>query len=315
MNLNENKENLVELLQKLAGEEYEVSLQVVVSATKKEDCIVVTNKALDADVAFAMEKYCCTGHTLEDIAKNIFEDAEVGFSNMKKTITAVATSMGDWNIAKQCLSAHVCSVHNNEDFLNGIAWYQYLDLAVYFQTQVECSVGTVNAVITTDMLRIWGVQIEELKKAADENYPEETVEVMIVNQVTNAAHIPFKELKRRWSEVKDKDLTLDSFYGLSYAGAYCGGNLIARPDILGQIAEGLGSDLMIIPDSIEDIIVHTCTNNRMAYDIQSEQIKSMNECFFGKDGFMILSNHPYIYSRKEKKVLEEKELDSYFGNN
>lgn len=165
----------------------------------------------------------------------------------------------------------------------------------------------------TDKLReMWKVSVEELKSEADKNHTEDNIRVMKMGLFMPTFCGFSEEKENNFSEV-DENLYALAYHDEEHGLLSYGGNLIARPDILTQIAGGIGKDLLILPSSRDDIIVTAMELTRDFFDSQCESVRRVNEDVLIADGDsqMILSDHPYIFSLENGRVLEEDEVSTY----
>lgn len=309
-------EELVSILNEKLGDEYEVSITETEKPGRKMTGILITDKKVGVGVTIDAETLP-EEQSLDDVGNNIVSFAKDVYGYHVKYSDMIALTAGQWENAKRYLSACVCPYEANQCFLQDKAWYKYLDLAVYFCLSIPVEEDICRLVITEKIKDAWGITVEELKRVSEENFPEERIQVFKFG-LSAPESTDFRTEKERGFSLEEDSLYSLSYFDEQYEMCDYGGSIIARADILNQIAEGLGKDFLIIPYSRDNIVISANEKiDRRLFEIHSAEIKEDNEKNFLCHGeqHMILSDHAYIYSRKEKRVLEESDLDSYFNNN
>ena len=219
------------------------------------------------------------------------------------------------NLVKECLSVlSQCTIkvqfpENKDDFLRIIMpvlvkydWHlemlqkvphrKFLDLAITYRGVLSVSSKEIkDFLVTQSSADRFGVSEDELYSAAIENLKNWGYERRILNDLLNE----FLGGDEEVPEMPVSMFILTNKYKM--LGSYC----LLQNDILLSLAEELKSDLILIPSSVHEILVVPYEGdgiaefNRMVCDINATELEERDR----------LSDHVYIYSRKEKRVMKE----------
>lgn len=318
--MKEQMEKLVEILKNMAEEEYELSIVSPDRPDNKELGIRVAQGS--AAVTFLLEPLLATGIKEEELAAYILINAKREIADGIKVSNNISELVKVWDTAKNYLIACTCKKEDTE-FLKDKVWYPYLDLAIYFRLFFSERDVNFSIIVTEEIARIWGITVEDLKLATVENWPAEMICAYSFNlkayketdtieeYVKSVNSCSFCELMKHGFPNGD-----ESMVSLTYKGCMYGGSILTREDIFAKIADSTECDLLIIPSSIEEICVLAYSYiGQDTYKFHCEQVEAVNAMYFsGVKSDMSLSDHAYIFSRKEGKVLDEAELTAYFNN-
>ena len=158
-----------------------------------------------------------------------------------------------------------------------------LEITVKIRFEFENNVGTI--AITEEMLKLWGKTKEEVFEQARAN-----ADSYLVEPLFNA--IP-EELKPRFEPLID-----NNFYLMTNTVRSYGASILLQPKIFDNLAHELGSDLIIIPSSIHEVI---CIRADIAdEEVINQMIKEVNTNDLLPQE--VLSDHLYKYSRFTKTI-------------
>ena len=316
----ENKlKELVELLQNKLGEKFEVGIVEAEKPDGHHRGISIKSNELDSSLNYYVEERIRAHEPLEEIASKIALNAPAEFREIEQQIgiDVLSETIKDWHAVKKNVIACVCQKKGHESFLKDKVWYAYLDLAVYFRIIMQKGDFRMEYVVTPETMKLWNVSLEEMKQAAIANRPESEIKVLVAELAEDSILpipriISFIEMKKQGFPKTGLE---DGMMRLSYREYEYSGELITRPDILKQIAEDTGMDLLILPSSRDDIIVFAQEEITQAtYDHYSDMVVDVNRTHFeGYEEEKILSDHAYIFSRAKGGVLEDSELYTYFN--
>ena len=171
----------------------------------------------------------------------------------------------------------------NQEFLGTIPYISYLDLAVIFYIcESDESDSYYYCLIQSVMLKAWGVTVEELFEKAKKNTP----------CLFPAKSYQFSDLGLPQSDVPMSILTNKSqIYGAV---------VILYDGILKKIAEKTGTNLIILPSSVHEVLVLP-DSAEMDFENLKEIIQQINSQVLEEQE--ILSDHPYRFI-KETGILE-----------
>ncbi len=175
----------------------------------------------------------------------------------------------------------------NEGMLTHIPHLKYLDFAVVFMLALDNNFyGNATITIHEQLMKKWNVTVTDLLTAAAQNAPR-----LFPHQLTD-----LNELAASIYDLSEYDDLID-MYVLSNLPRINGAAVILYDGLLQEIADRLGSNLLLIPSSIHEFVILP-QDSRVDLDTLTELINSVNEISVSDEE--VLSNHPYLYDRSLK---------------
>ena len=184
----------------------------------------------------------------------------------------------------------------NKEFLEGVPYVPYLDLAIVFYVRVENPLMGTGSVLVKDGMRDeWGIDDDELLKVALTNVKDNNpIEFTHIYTVLSSM-IP----EGKGEEVKgifdDRNVPM---YVASNSEKIWGAVAILFDNELGNFADKLGEDLIILPCSIHEIIVLPAKDADI--DSLKQIVVEINNTQLGRD--IILSDSVYYFNRENRRV-------------
>lgn len=181
----------------------------------------------------------------------------------------------------------------NSSYLEGVPHLDYLDLAIIFQIYMgEDKNGFSSITVTDNLLEQWNTDLENLQALSMRNTPR---------------LLPYK-LKNLEALLEENNLDMPcpmlegadmSMYILTNSAKVNGAVTILYDNLLQDIAEELGQDLILLPSSIHEfIIVVDPTGVNLSY--YNNMVRQVNETEVAD--YEILSDHAYYYSLSKKEL-------------
>lgn len=179
----------------------------------------------------------------------------------------------------------------NLEMLQKVPHRNFLDLAIIYRGILSVNSKEIkDFLVTKSLVNKFGVSEEELYSAAIENLKDwkcewKTLESMLSGLTGGRVEIP---------EMPVLMFVLTNKYRM--LGSHC----LLQNDVLADIAAELKNDLVLLPSSIHEILIVPYEGDgmdefdRMVCDVNATELEEQNR----------LSDHVYIYSRKEKRVME-----------
>ena len=199
----------------------------------------------------------------------------------------------DWENVKRNVVCRVINCELNKEKLEGIPYFQFLDLAVTFSVLVEtgglpCS-GSFT--IHNSHIMMWGVTADELYTVALENTRRlEKPEIIRLGDAL---------MEIVGKEVVSGEGYMPDMYIFTNKKKLHGASCLLFTDMLQELADKIGSDLFIIPSSIHEAIIVPRTEevdsselDGMVNIVNAEQVQPEE----------ILSDHVYKFTRETGKV-------------
>lgn len=226
----------------------------------------------------------------------------------------------DYEKVRKKLVLRLIHLEKNEELLKKVPYIRFQDLAIVCNCMVmteEIGVGTI--VIYKEHLKIWNVREETLFQDAFENGPRmEPYSILKMSEIMKK--IMKDSIQEKIEEICeeyacDKEALLSStldhmiqeieehhipMYVLTNEKRCYGAVCLVYPDMLEIIADKLQDDYYIIPSSIHEIIIVAKTECIDSFCI-NEMINEVNRTEVDDEEW--LSNHTYLYQRKNKKLI------------
>lgn len=250
---------------------------------------------------FYIDEMICHGKDADQISNELLslyksQIKEVRHSDMNK----IATLCQDWDYVKNNLQ--LCIQRQSDEF---ILKRKFLDLEMYIRIIFTSGEETIaSAKIKPQMLQYFGVSEDDLFKLAYEQTKKhiEVINIKDILQETmdnrrNTNSFPFYIPPDALNEADDKMFVMRT--GLNY-----GASALCFLDSLNDFARKHNSDLIIIPASINEIILLMHEDIRLISKYEEICINWMikdvnvNECHPCE----VLMDHPYFYDRKTKQI-------------
>lgn len=291
--------NLVKEVQRLAGEDFNITLQHM----KKNNG--VTLNAL------------CIRREEETVAPLIYMDDFYGRYQQGSPISQLAQTLvdqyrettpnthismkefRDFDTARKRIYCRIVNYELNDDRLLDIPHKRFLDLAITYYYQVEDSIlRDATITITNTHFSLWNISMEVLHETAWNN----TVEQLPSN--LQSMEEALKEMlgeeeQEELTELSDSQSSPVPMYLLSNANRCLGAICMMYPGTLKKAAEYLHSNLFILPSSIHECILVPESRSfpkeeleNMVISINATQLEPQE----------LLSNHVYYYDLDEDSI-------------
>ena len=279
-------ENLLRKVKDKVGDH--VSAEVIsvqkANGTKKE-AISFKDKEKDPQPILYTEQIYqqfCQGWTLEacaGYAAEIYRRAQE---------SEVARNLWEWKFIKDKIELCILKEDWNRDFLQGVPYKKYLDLAIYCRVVLEREERQVaSATVNASMLQAWHVTEEILWETAFSNFRGKkfrinTMETLFPQITGNGGG----SLPAECFVITDKDYV----YGAA---------AILRTDLLEGLSDLLGCSFYILPSSLHEIILLADQEEKDTETLR-EMVREINRKLVGKEEW--LSDQIYYYRYKSGKV-------------
>ena len=238
------------------------------------------------------QEYYKKGVSVDEIADLVFAQYEE--ARLSEPIDV--SFFSDFENLKDRIIFRVVNRERNENLLERIPHIDYLDLAVTFLCLLsmgEASDSTI--LIYNSHLELWGVDTDTLFSLAKKNTPRLFAwELASMHDILSEMAMPQEDLIP-----SPEDLAFP-MYVLTNRIRLHGASCILYEDLLSSLSGKLKDDFYIIPSSIHEVLLvpHTAVGERKDLDtlvceVNATQVPEEE----------ILSDHAYLYSRKENAIL------------
>lgn len=287
-----NYDNFVEFmkadLKQLLGEEYQIeATQITKNNGVKLDALTIRTAGDPVSPVIYMEplyKEYTNGSPIERLAQMVVAriKSECKFAGV------LAEQIMSSEAAHSRIAFRLVSKKENEKLLEEIPWKSWNDLAIIFYLDLGTNEGRqITTIIHNQQAEAWNLSPDELFELAKVNTPK-----LCPSIIGQLEHVLFG-----WDE--DDQITpcesiVPTFFILSNECGINGATCILYKDIVKDFANKLGSDLLILPSSIHEVLL-------LKYDteLELELFKNMVQHVNAEDVPKedILSDNVYLYRR------------------
>lgn len=267
---------------------FEVNSVEVKEFTKNNDQhlhgLLITKKGSNIAPNIYLEYYYDMYKNGEEMETIIDEIARVRIDHDTPDIST--DNLTDLDKVKDKITVRIFKADLNKEYLVNKPYKMVEDLAVTYAVNLGSDpTGQMTMPITYDLLKHYEISEEELDQIAMENLAKTEFDFKSMYDV-------LKEMVPEGFPLPSAD---ESMYVLTNKTKINGAAAILDKGTMNKIAEQLGCDFVIIPSSIHEVIILKVENN-MSVDDLKQMIGEVNNTEL--DPKEVLSDHPYIYSRK-----------------
>lgn len=297
MNYQEFQSNIRHALMLKLGDTVTVSLQEI---TKNNNTrlsgITIAEKGINISPTIYLNSYYeqyLAGKSLEDVYADILNV----YQENRPTHNIDVSFFTDYASVKNKIIFKLINCSQNQELLESVPHYHYLDLAIVFCCLVDATEhGTATILIRNQHLSYWGISSNELYALACENTPR-----LLPSELRSMTSV-LKELLCQIDTATLEDEELSSnypMYVLTNSHKLHGSTCILYQNLLHDFADKLQADLYVLPSSIHEVLLIPAVDNTSCGDL-SAMVREVNSTQLSADE--ILSDHVYFYSRAEKKL-------------
>lgn len=267
---------------------FEVNTVEIKEITKNNDQhlhgLLITKKGSNIAPNIYLESYYDMYKNGEEMETIIDEIARVRIDHDTPDINT--DDLTDLDKVKDKITVRIFKADLNGEYLVNKPCKMVEDLAVTYAVNLSSDpTGQMTMPITYDLLKHYEISEEELDKIAMDNLAKTEFDFKSMYDI-------LKEMVPEGFPMPPVD---DSMYVLTNKTKVNGAAAILDKGIMDKIAEQLGCDFVIIPSSIHEVIILKVENTTNVDDLK-EMIGDVNNTEL--DPKEVLSDHPYIYSRK-----------------
>lgn len=226
-----------------------------------------------------------TDEALEAVLRKLEEIFQIG---PKPDLLQMTERLTDSDWVKERVIFKLIGQKGNEALLREVPHVLYLDLAIVFEVYVAEKEGDAyTALIKNQSLAAWGIQQGELYELAKKNTP-------VLQPKVFSGLLPFIIGQTSGDTLPD-----DFLYILTNRSGIHGAAALLYDGVLGEIAEELEADLIVIPSSIHEVLITRCLPGMEPGNL-GELVRDINVSQVEREDW--LSDHVYVYIRKEGQL-------------
>ena len=238
------------------------------------------------------EEYCEDGD-YEDQMRKVAIMMRNGVKTGKRLLPET-----DYRKAKDKIVFQLVNTENNKDMLKGVPHRRFLDLSVVYRWGIDfSSSGVASVLITNDVAELMGLSEEELFTCAREN----TIRLLPPM---------FKDIRELIGEFMSDDEKMPDMplgqrmYVITNRYNFAGANAMLYEEVLYDISKELGSDLLILPASVNELILLTASEEK-DLEVLSNIVAEINTSEV--DSSDRLSDSVYYYSVSTRRIYTTSE--------
>lgn len=225
------------------------------------------------------------GVSLEDICEDIVKT----YRNNLPCGNFDTSVFTDLSKAKSRIVMRLVSYEKNEELLKNIPFFRFLDLAVVFYCLLFADEKQqANILIYNHHLDYWDVDAHTLYTYALENTPK-----LLPYHLDDISAVMPKPAICSCDESASAESPM---YVLTNIYRTNGATVILYDQLLRQLADSFGSDLIILPSSIHEVLLVPADSNVNLAPFHSI-VREVNETQLADDE--VLSEHAYFFSRSK----------------
>ncbi len=295
---------VVSCLQQEFGEGYEISVRKIPKnngVTLDGLCIHRPDFAMSPTIY--MNSYYIhyqNGMTMEAIIMDILDL----YYNTSLPENITQANLADFDYLKPRIMFKLIHAASNKELLSKIPHIPYLDLAIIFYIHLDRSdSGQMTALICHEHLVRWNIKQKDLWHFALMNTPYYFPgEIRSMNELME--EIARKNLGAEYDEetlasILEDEEQISPLYVLSNQFGLNGAGCMLYRNILKDFAELIGTDLIILPSSIHEVLI-TPNHPGVSYEELSNMVTAINRTEVPPEDQ--LSNQVYLYTRADDRI-------------
>ena len=285
-------ERIVYLLQERMGADYNVK---VTNVTKNNDIqltgvIMMKDSDRISPTIYLEEPYrqYCSGMDMCEVADRIVELHRERLQNVNINIDFFR----EFGLVRDRIFHKLINYEKNRKLLQDVPHIRWCDLAVVFYYAVdERILGRASILIHNNHLAMWEQTADSLFRIAQRNMKQRMPELLI----------PMRRLVEEMTGVRLEQTEEIKMYVLTNQAKLNGASAMLYSDKMGELADTLQTDLMILPSSVHEVLLLPDDRDQQ-YDFYRQMVEEVNTTQVEPEE--ILSYNLYRYNR-EKAEIEE----------
>lgn len=195
--------------------------------------------------------------------------------------------MYSWDSVKSMVVYKLINTEKNGELLEKIPHKEVIDLSMVFYIAVQQYDGTIQ--INNNHCQMWGIDVEELVSAAQENTPQ--IYPVCITDIGDIAEEIGVEKSSEMAKSVDMYI-LSNRYNIGGAAA------MLYPGSIKMVAEKLEDDVYILPSSTHEVIILPMSGQEA--DKLKEMVQEVNSTMVDEED--ILGDSIYCYKRKNEEL-------------
>ena len=219
--------------------------------------------------------------------ETIVEDILVTYRKNLPVSDFDTTIFTDYQKAKSKIVMRLVNYERNKKLLQSVPHKRFLDFAIIFYCLLKVdATQQASILIYREHLQYWKVDCDDLYDVALCNTPR------LLSHYFENMHSLLKEVIHETAGTSDDDLF--PMYILSNEYRTYGATVLLYPNLLSNLADSFGKDLVVLPSSVHEVLLLP-VDGSPDLKYYTEMVQEVNETQLADDE--VLSDHAYLYSR------------------
>lgn len=238
-------------------------------------------------------RYSDNDLSIEDIVNRV---TEVYKRNISGAQDIDVSNITDYETMKTQIVPAICNYEKSSEYLKAVPHEQFCDLAIYYRILIDINDGEGSILVSTQLIDTWGISNDELKEQAWKNLHE------INPPFFSTMFDVLKEMMPGF-ETSDFGTAIDNgMHILSNKSRINGAVYIADAKVLGDIADKLNTDIILLPSSRHELIVlpYEMAADPERWSEMAAMVSEINQSTVSEEDF--LADSVYCFARESGTV-------------
>ena len=204
-------------------------------------------------------------------------DMRIELQDMAAYVNLGLPDIRNYGEMKDKLQVRICDPEWNEDRLADKVVTEHGDFAAYYTINLEEDRhGTSSIPVTVDLMKSWGVTVEQIHADAMTADRKRGAVLMDMNEIVNSMIFGGEAPENLLNGKLDMEMIENPMFCLTNHSKMNGASLLLQDDIRKQIGECLGCDYFVLPSSIHEVLILP-DNGFFEVPALNEMVKEVNE--------------------------------------
>lgn len=238
-------------------------------------------------------RYSDNDISIDDIVNRV---TEVYKKNIAGAQDIDVSNITDYDIVKTQIIPAVCNFERSSEYLKSAPFERICDLAVYYRILIDMADGEGSILVSSQLMETWGISFEDLKDQAWKNLHE-------INPPFFATMFDvLKEIMPAFDASGLETDTDNDMYILSNKSRINGAVYIADTKVLGDIANKLGTDIILLSSSRHELVIlpYTMAADPERWSEMAAMVSEINQSTVSDEDF--LADSVYYFTRESGTV-------------
>ena len=239
--------------------------------------------------------------------ENIMKKIANGFLDSMISEDQVQDIAFHYDAMKDKLFVSVCNAGKNAEMLQGVPHEIREDLALIYKAYLTLDeAGSGTMIVNNEIMKIWGVSETELREQAWKNMHKILPHTLTSVGSVIKKYVLDSDLDEELRNELIKGTEETELYVLTNEAKIYGAAYMFDNELLDQISQKLGGNLMVIPSSVHEVLLKKIDKD-ITFDVMKGIVQDVNKQKIIPEE--ILSDELYVFDSVEKKLSIAKVQD------